>query len=118
LEESRFAPCDSALFILLSIRLPSQKFKFIEVMSKPQEELAKAYRANDSFIGFGVQIAISFFLFVFGGYGLDVAFGTKPMFLIVGTLFTLIAIGTLIWKMLREADKKRQPPPTSNHSKT
>jgi hypothetical protein len=34
-------------------------------MSKPQEELAKAYRANDSLIGFGVQIAISFFLVCF-----------------------------------------------------
>ncbi len=87
-------------------------------MSKPQEELAKVYRANDALIGFGVQIAISFFLFVFGGYGLDVACGTKPLFLIIGTLCTLIAIGTLIWKMLREADKKRQPPPTSIDSKT
>jgi F0F1-type ATP synthase assembly protein I len=64
-----------------------------------------------------VQIAISFFLLCSADMGLNVAFGTKPMFLIVGTLFTLIAIGTLIWKMLREADKKRQPPPTSNHSK-
>jgi F0F1-type ATP synthase assembly protein I len=118
LEESRFAPCDSALFIFSSRTLTFTKFKIHQAMSKPQEELAKAYHANDSFIGFGVQIAISFFLFVFGGYGLDVAFGTKPLFLIVGTLFTLIAIGTLIWKMLREADAKRQQPPTSNHSKT
>jgi F0F1-type ATP synthase assembly protein I len=86
-------------------------------MSKPQEELAKAYRANDSLIGFGVQIAISFFLFVFGGYGLDVTFGTLPLFLIIGTCCTLIAIGTLIWKMLREVDKKRQPPLSSNNSK-
>lgn len=87
-------------------------------MSKPQEELAKAYRANDSLIGFGVQIAISFFLFVFGGYWLDATWGTKPLFLIIGTLCTLTAVGTLIWKMLREAEKKRQPPPTSNDSKT
>lgn len=87
-------------------------------MSKPQEELAKAYRANDSLIGFGVQIAISFFLFVFGGYWLDVAWDTTPLFLIVGTLCTLIAIGTLIWKMLREVDKKQQPPPTSINNKT
>ncbi|MGQ9805565.1 MAG: AtpZ/AtpI family protein [Chlorobiales bacterium] len=87
-------------------------------MSDPQEELAKAYRANNSLIGFGVQIAISFFLFVFGGYWLDATWGTKPLFLIVGTLFTLVAVGTLIWKMLREADKKRQPPPTSINSKT
>lgn len=87
-------------------------------MSNLQEKLAKAYRANDSWIGFGVQIAISFFLFVFGGYWLDATWGTKPLFLIVGTLFTLVAVGTLIWKMLREADKKRQPPPTSINSKT
>jgi F0F1-type ATP synthase assembly protein I len=87
-------------------------------MSKPQEELAKAYRANDSLIGFGVQIAISFFLFAFGGYWLDAAWGTKPLFLILGTLCTLVAVGTLIWKMIREAEKKRQPPPTSNDSKT
>lgn len=87
-------------------------------MSNPQEELAKVYRANDSLIGFGVQIAISFFLFVFGGYWLDAVWDTKPLFLIVGTLCTLVAVGTLIWKMLREADKKRQSPPTSIDSKT
>ncbi|MFN3344054.1 MAG: AtpZ/AtpI family protein [Chloroherpetonaceae bacterium] len=87
-------------------------------MPKPQEELAKIYRANDSLIGFGVQIAISFFLFVFGGYWLDEILGTKPLFLIVGTLCTLTAIGTLIWKMLREIDKKRQQPPTSADHET
>ncbi len=87
-------------------------------MPKPPEELAKVYRANDSLIGFGVQIAISFFLFVFGGYWLDEALGTKPLFLIVGTLCTLTAIGALIWKMLREIDKKRQQPPTSADHET
>ncbi len=87
-------------------------------MLKSQEELAKVYRANSSLIGFGVQIVVSFFLFVLGGYGLDVALGTLPLFLIVGTLCTLIAIGTLIWKMLREADKKQSLSPTSPNHET
>lgn len=85
-------------------------------MTKSQEEIAKAYRANDSFIGFGVQIAISFFLFIFGGLQLDADLKTKPLFLIIGVCCALTAMGVLLWKMLRLADKKRDAQSISSTS--
>jgi F0F1-type ATP synthase assembly protein I len=82
-------------------------------MPKELDELGKAYRASNSLVGFGFQIAGAFMLFVGGGYWLDGKFATSPLFILIGVVFALTAMGTLIWKLLRELDKKKNPPSAS-----
>lgn len=68
-------------------------------MPSPQEELAKAYRANESYLALGIKIVVSFFFFVLGGYWLDSALGVSPLFLIAGALCALAAIMAILWRL-------------------
>lgn len=81
----------------------------MEAMPSPQEELAKVYRANESYLALGIKIVVSFFFFVVGGYWLDSALGTSPLFLIVGATCALMSVMAILWKLARP-----QNSPSSN----
>ncbi|MCS7013340.1 MAG: AtpZ/AtpI family protein [Chloroherpetonaceae bacterium] len=68
-------------------------------LRKSVREAGEAQRKSAAYLSVGIQIAVAFALFVFGGYKLDEALGTKPIFLLLGMLCALIALFTILLRL-------------------
>lgn len=67
---------------------------------KSVREAGEAQRRSASYLSIGIQIAVAFGLFVFGGYKLDEALGTKPLFLLIGAACALIVLFTILFRFV------------------
>jgi|GEM_PF-1687478 F0F1-type ATP synthase assembly protein I len=66
---------------------------------KSIREAGEAHRKSATYMTVGIQIVVAFVLFVFGGYKLDSALNTTPIFLLVGVVLALIAMFTVLWRL-------------------
>lgn len=79
---------------------------------KSIREAGEAQRKSAAYMTIGIQIVVAFALFVFGGYKLDDVLGTKPLCLLVGVVFALIAMFTLLWRLaMKSAPPASTPKP-------
>lgn len=67
------------------------------VEEKPDGQ--KGHRGAVQYVGFGMQLAVTFALFVVGGWWLDTKFDTLPLFFIVGIICASIAFIYLLRKL-------------------
>uniref|UniRef100_Q3ANW8 ATP synthase protein I n=1 Tax=Chlorobium chlorochromatii (strain CaD3) TaxID=340177 RepID=Q3ANW8_CHLCH len=91
--------------------LQAMNFKKV-TMSEPQNErfpeyFGRSVRAMSDYIGIGLQIAVSFALFVLGGYWVDARFGTSPLLLFVGVLLGMVGMVLVLMKVIRQANAKK-----------
>lgn len=77
---------------------PNEKFS---------EHFGQSVRAMSDYIGIGLQIAVSFALFVLGGYWLDAHFKTSPLFLLVGVLLGMVGMVLVLLKVIRQTNSKK-----------
>ncbi|TCD48169.1 AtpZ/AtpI family protein [Chlorobium sp. N1] len=70
----------------------------------------RSVRALSDYLGIGLQIAVSFALFVLLGYWVDQQLGTLPLFLLLGVLLGMAGMGLVLWKVLREANRRDRRP--------
>lgn len=75
-----------------------------------QDYFGRSVRALSDYLGIGLQIAASFALFVLAGYWADRQLGTLPLFLILGVLLGMAGMGLVLWKVLREANRRDRRP--------
>ncbi|NTW48277.1 MAG: AtpZ/AtpI family protein [Chlorobiales bacterium] len=81
--------------------LPDEKGK-----DSIQSQVTTAYSKLGEYIGLGLQIAISFSLFVFLGNWVDGELGTRPIFLLVGVAVGMTGMVLLLLKTAADANKK------------
>lgn len=82
----------------------------LDDVRKSIREAGVAQRKSAAYMTIGVQLAAAFVLFVFGGYKLDDALGTTPLFLLIGALFALIALFTVLWRLATGSSSRTQSP--------
>jgi len=75
-----------------------------------QDYFGRSVRALSDYLGIGLQIAASFALFVLAGYWADRQLGTLPLFLILGVFLGMAGMGLVLWKVLREANRRDRRP--------
>lgn len=63
----------------------------------------------------GVSVAIPTALLAYGGHWLDVRFGNKALFLMIGLGLALVISFTLVWQIVKVATHKLQKPPISEN---
>ncbi|NTV45821.1 MAG: AtpZ/AtpI family protein [Chlorobiales bacterium] len=71
-----------------------------------QSQVTSAYSKLGEYIGLGLQIALSFSLFVFLGNWVDEYLGTRPIFLLVGVVMGMTGMILLLLKTAANANKK------------
>ncbi len=76
---------------------------------KSIREAGEAQRKSAAYMTVGIQIVVAFVLFVFGGYKLDSALGTAPIFLLVGVVLALIAMFTVLWRLATPSSTRPAP---------
>ena len=66
----------------------------------PKKTGAPTTRAELTAFAFdvGMGIAVPLVVFALGGRFIDRAYGTTPLFLIIGLLLSLVSTGIIIWK--------------------
>ncbi|KZK74885.1 MAG: hypothetical protein A3K90_10095 [Pelodictyon luteolum] len=70
----------------------------------------RSVRALSDYLGIGLQIAVSFALFVLLGYWADLKLGSSPVLLLLGVLLGMAGMSLVLWKVLREANRKGRRP--------
>lgn len=73
---------------------------------KPKVNLTKDYA---KFTGLGIQIAASLLISLYGGIWLDEKFDTKPLFLLVGVFFGMLAGIWSVIKITTNSKPKTKP---------
>ena len=64
-------------------------------------------RAISDYMGIGLQIALSFALFVLLGYWADGKLGTSPLLLLAGVVLGMAGMALVLMKVVRQANKKK-----------
>ncbi len=75
---------------------------------KTTRDAGAEYRRSSSYSTVGIQIAVAFLLFVFGGYKLDDAFGTSPLFVVIGALAAVTAMFVVLMRFLSPPQRSSQ----------
>ncbi|ABB24942.1 AtpZ/AtpI family protein [Pelodictyon luteolum] len=70
----------------------------------------RSVRALSDYLGIGLQIAVSFALFVLLGYWADEQLGSSPFLLLLGVLLGMAGMSLVLWKVLRAANRKGRHP--------
>ncbi len=76
---------------------------------KSIREAGEAQRKSAAYMTVGIQIVAAFVLFVFGGYKLDSALGTTPIFMLIGVVLALIAMTTVLWRLASKSSPSPMP---------
>ncbi len=81
-------------------------------MTKPDEErfpeqFGRSVRALSDYMGIGLQIAVSFALFVLAGSWADGKFGTSPLLLLAGVALGMLGMALVLMKVVRKANHKK-----------
>ncbi|NTW55508.1 MAG: AtpZ/AtpI family protein [Chlorobiaceae bacterium] len=71
------------------------------------DQFGRSVRALSDYLGMGLQIAVSFALFVFLGYWADGRFGTSPFLLFVGVIAGLAGMVLVLLKVAGQANRKK-----------
>jgi F0F1-type ATP synthase assembly protein I len=71
-----------------------------------RSQVTSAYSKLGEYIGLGLQIALSFALFVYLGNWVDEKLGTRPIFLLVGVAMGMTGMILLLLKTAANANKK------------
>jgi F0F1-type ATP synthase assembly protein I len=69
------------------------------------DEFGRSVRALSDYLGIGLQIAMSFALFVFLGYWGDSKLGTSPLLLLAGVLVGMVGMVLVLMKITRKANR-------------
>jgi F0F1-type ATP synthase assembly protein I len=69
------------------------------------DEFGRSVRALSDYLGIGLQIAMSFALFVFLGYWGDSKLGTSPLLLLVGVLAGMVGMVLVLMKITKKANR-------------
>lgn len=84
----------------------------LDMKDKENERFAdyfgKSVRALSDYFGLGLQVAVSFALFVLGGFWADEKLGTSPLFLLVGIVVGMVGMVLLLMKAVNNANKKKR----------
>ena len=78
-----------------------------EENEKFTDHFGRSVRALSDYLGIGVQIAISFCFFVFGGYWADEKLGTSPLLLLAGVVAGMVGMALVLMKVVKSANKKK-----------
>ena len=71
------------------------------------EKFGRSVRAISDYMGIGLQIALSFALFVLLGFWADSKLGTSPLLLLAGVLLGMLGMALVLMKVVRQANKKK-----------
>ena len=71
------------------------------------EQFGRSVRAISDYMGIGLQIALSFALFVLLGYWADGKLGTSPLLLLAGVVLGMAGMALVLMKVVRQANKKK-----------
>jgi F0F1-type ATP synthase assembly protein I len=69
------------------------------------DEFGRSVRALSDYLGIGLQIAMSFALFVFLGYWGDSKLGTSPLLLLAGVLVGMLGMVLVLMKITKKANR-------------
>jgi ATP synthase protein I len=72
-------------------------------------------RDASSYLGLGMQLALTMGFFVTGGYFLDQWLGTTPWLLLAGAVLGIVAFFVQLFRVVTELNKKTSPRPKANH---
>ena len=71
------------------------------------DQFGRSVRAISEYMGIGLQIALSFALFVLLGYWADGRLGTSPLLLLAGVVLGMVGMALVLMKVVRQANKKK-----------